>query len=164
MITYQPEKLKDIMLCTIKDFKKVHRILVHESVYPFITDDYSSKEPTEDLGLSFLENSVIKVLMPNDNCVFILVPMSTNVYTVHSNVLPEGRGKVAVLAAKSVAKWMFNNTECVSIISFTPEYNKVALIFSRLAGMKRIGVLKKSFKKDNIFYDQIITSLNKGDI
>ena len=153
-----------MMLCTINDFEKVHRILSHESVYPYIIDDYCPEKPNDNFGMEFLNNQQIKVLMPNGHCAFILIPMTTSIYTVHSNVLPEGRGKEAVSAGKSVAKWMFNNTECVSIISFTPVYNKVALMFSSLVGMKRIGTVERSFKKDNVFHDQIITCLNKGEI
>ena len=152
------------MLCTINDFKKVHRILSHESIYPYISDDYCPEEPAKDLGIFYFSDEIIKVLMPNENSVFICVPLSSNVYSVHSNVLPEGRGKIAVRAGKDAAMWMFNNTECMTIISFTPTQNKVALMFSSLVGFKRIGILKKSFKKNGVFQDQVITGLNKGEI
>ena len=152
------------MLCTINDFDKVHYILSHESVYPYISDDYCPIEPTKDLGIDFLKNEYIKVLMPNEYSVFIFVPLSHNLYSVHTNILPQARGLTGVRSGKSVAKWMFNNTECTSIISFTPEWNKRTLRYSSLVGLKRIGIIEKSFKKDDILYDQIITGLNKGDV
>ena len=152
------------MLCTINDFEKVHRILSHESVYPFISDDYCPEKPAEDLGMSFFGHESIKVLMPNENSVFICVPLSNNVYSVHSNVLPKSRGKTAVRAGRDAAMWMFNNTECSTIISFTPVQNKVALMFSSLVGFKRIGIIEKSFKKNGIFQDQVITGLNRGKL
>ena len=152
------------MLCTIADFKRINKILSHGKVYPYIVDDYSAQEPPEDFGLQFLKEPLIKVLMPNEHCVFILTPLLNTVYIVHSNVLPEGRGKTAIKAGRRAARWMFNNTKCVSLISFTPADNKVALMFSSLVGFKRIGIIEKSFKKGNIYYDQIITGLLKGEI
>ena len=152
------------MLCTIKDFEKVHRILSHESVYPYISDDYCPEKPAEDLGKVFFSDKAIKVLMPNENSVFMCVPLSTNMYSVHSNVLPGHRGRKAVRAGKDGVAWMFNNTECTSLISFTPIQNRSALMFSRLVGFKRIGIIEKSFKKNGAFQDQIITGLSKGEI
>ena len=152
------------MLCTINDFEKVHRILSHESVYPFISDDYCPEKPAEDLGIFYFSDEIIKVLMPNESSVFICVPLSNNVYSVHSNVLPERRGKAAIRAGRDCAKWMFNNTECSTIISFTPIQNKAALMFSSLVGFKRIGIIEKSFKKNGVFQDQVITGLNKGEL
>ena len=153
-----------MMICSINDFEKVHSILSHESVYPYITDDSCPDKPDENLGRIFLDEPAVKVLMPNDNCLFILVPVTTNVYNVHTNILPDGRGKSGVLAGKHGAMWMFDNTDCTSIISFTPDFNRQALMYARFVGMKRIGVIRNSFKKDNVFYDQIITGLNKGEI
>jgi hypothetical protein len=152
------------MICTIKDFEKVHKILSHESVYPYISDDYCPKEPAKDLGENFLGESMVKVLMPNNDCVFIFIPIMLSVYHAHMSALPIGRGKIAIREGKQVVEWMFNNTDCVSIIGFIPNFNRLALIYSKLVGLKRIGVIENSFKKNNIFYDQIINGINKGEI
>jgi len=85
-------------LCTINDFARVHEILTHKSIYPYISDDYAPKVPDSDIGKSFLLDARIKVLMPNDDSIFVFIPMSMNVYSMHSNVLPLSRGRKGINA------------------------------------------------------------------
>ena len=153
-----------IVQATEKDFGVVHKILSHKSIYPYISDDYCPIEPIKDLGLDFLNNEYIKVLMPNEDSVFVFTPLSMNMYIVHTNVLPKSRGKVAIRAGKEVVRWMFKNTQCTSIISFVPSWNKQTLIYGSLVGLKRIGIIEKSFKKNDIMYDQVIIGIMKGDL
>ena len=153
-----------IIQATEKDFNTVYRILSHESVYPFLCDDYCPKKPDDDVGLLFLKDPAIKVLLPNEDSAFAFIPLSMNMYHIHLGILPESRGKLGVSSGKEAIWWMFENTECVSIIGFFSEENKPALRYCSLVGFKRIGIIEKSFKKNNIMYDQIIFNINKGDI
>ncbi|MBW2003099.1 MAG: DUF2824 family protein [Deltaproteobacteria bacterium] len=151
------------MRCTVKDFGKVYRVLTHKSVYPYIIDDYCPKEPPSDFGMVYLKNDNVYVLMPNNDCVFLVFPITHTVHNVHSGMLPNIRGKMGIKYAKQAIAWTFNNTDCRVMIGFTPTQNKAAMMFNRLIGLKKITTLKKSHLHGGNLCDQGLFVLHKGD-
>lgn len=138
-------------------------ICLHDSVFPYITDDGIFSNPLYDIG-SVLMIDKIYCLVYGPGILFILIPYNFVTYEVHTCVLPQYRGKEATRATKVGAKWMFTETPCQKINTFIPITNTQAYALARSAGMKIEGVNKKSFLKDGVLYDQIMMGLCKEDV
>lgn len=149
------------MRCTIDDLEKIDRILKDDAVYPFIEDDGS---PQKELFTAkpFLENTNFHVLMPNNQTAILVYPVNYITYDFHIAVLKEGRGQMAVDAAKRALKeYIFNKTPCLKIIIQVPAFNRGMIRFARNLGARIEGVLKNSFLKSGKLHDQLIFSLSK---
>jgi hypothetical protein len=55
-------------------------------------------------------------------------------YEVHTNFLPEGRGKAALAAAQQAAFYMFTETDCLAIRTYVPVGNVAADALTRRMG------------------------------
>lgn len=150
------------MRCSIADIDKIRRILTDDSVHVPVYGCRYNPETCRDVAIDAFRDDRIIVLMPNDTAVFIFTPYSNEIYTGHSFVIKDGRGKKAIYGGKSAVKWMFENTGCIKIFGFTPEYAKHTILFNRLLGFKQEGLLTKSLTKDGKLFDQIIFGLSKG--
>jgi len=151
------------MRCTEKDEEKINYILGHESVYPWICDDGCSENIRYELGTLALERREWIILSPNENTIFLFIPVNSVMYDVHTNILPNGRGKLAIKAAKQAMEWMFTGTSCLKLISWVPVFNKAAIKFSLMCGLKKEGNSAKSFFKDGNLYDQILFGITKEE-
>lgn len=138
-------------------------VLLDDSVWPYITDDFFPLTMKDKMAEMFLKNPNVYVLAPNRHSVFVLTPRNGICYEGHVNILPPGRGRQAVKAEKRVIGWMFANTSCAKILGFTPAAYRHVILFHQLCGMKREGCSRKSFMKNGILYDEIITGITKED-
>lgn len=149
------------MRCTIDDFAKVDSILRHPSIYPFISDDYS---PSSEM---FTVENLLKLpdwvfLTPDDNSIFMYVPVNGVTWEVHSNILPESRSKSTILA-KATLDYMFNKTRCLKITTCVPEFNQKALYLCFSCGLKFEGCSRKSFMWHGTLYDQYLLGIVKEE-
>lgn len=74
---------------------------------------------------------------------FLLIRHEPGVYEVHTQFLPEGRGKYAVQAMREGFRYMFIHTDCLEIITKVCEDNPAADSFAKLAGFRQ------RFARDN---------------
>lgn len=138
----------------------VNSIMRHETVYPYMTDDYSP--PREDFTMAdFLQSPHIYTLMPNKMSVFLFHPHNGVLYEVHTAVLPEGRGKAAVEGACAARDWMFTNTRCRKIMTVIPSYNRGAYALARRVGMAQEGIMTKAFLKHGQLVDLAVFTIGK---
>jgi len=121
------------------------------------TDDSS---PSRDLYFPNVSPPLLWV-RAEDYGVFLLVPQNAITAEVHT-VLPFNKGK-ALEIAKCGLKWLFENTHYERLITNVPVFNVPAYKLAVKAGMVKIGINEKSFKKNDIRYDQIILGISKGD-
>ena len=150
-----------IRRCTIDDLEFVDSILKHDSIYPFISDDYCPK--AEDYTCApLLSHNGVYYLSPDKNSIFVYIPINSITYEVHSNVLPPARNRSSELALMTV-KYMFEQTKCMKIKTHVPVFNTPALHLSFKCGLRVEGNLRESFLKNNKLYDQIILGLSKGE-
>jgi RimJ/RimL family protein N-acetyltransferase len=149
--------------CTMSHYDMVYEILTDPSVFDWISDDGSRLSDMDLLVEAYLSNDRIYVLMPNDLSVFLAVPTNFVTYEIHTNILPEGRGKMAVLAANECTEWMFRNTPCMKLSTWVPENNRKAKMFALLCGMRVEGNSRLSFLKDGKLQDQFLMGLTRED-
>jgi len=150
------------MRCSKKDIPRVNYIMSQDGIFQNSVDDRYPVEKRYQMGRLVLSDPRNWVLMPNDNCVFVAVPVDDTVFDVHVAVTEEGRGLEAVKAARAAIDWFFeHNEEAGCLIGFTPAENRAAVLFARVTGFKRVGVLFNSFLKDGRYQDQIISGLSR---
>jgi RimJ/RimL family protein N-acetyltransferase len=135
----------------------------HPDVYPFISDDGSpTAEDYEPKDLLVLEQ--VYFLSPADGVLFMLVPVNSVTYEVHTCILPDIRGASSIAHAKELILWMFTNTRCEKIVTTVPVFNLPALALAIRAGMKQEGVNRRSFLRRGVLYDQTMLGVCKQEV
>lgn len=99
------------MLKVCRDVEFVNSIMNHPEVRPFI----GPGPDVLDLA-AFMAEPRNVVLATEDGC-FLFHWYTTGVYEVHTNFLPQGRGRKSLAAAKAAAHWMFTQTDCTEILT-----------------------------------------------
>lgn len=142
----------------------VNKVFSHPAVWPFITDDHAKEEHRFISGTLSLSNPLAYLLSPNEFTVFMLLPRSLTTYEVHTAILPEGRGRMAVEAGKAAARWMFEHTTCEKLVGDVAADQKAMLLYSRLVGFKREGICTKSIRRNGQLLDQVMFGLEKESL
>lgn len=57
-----------------------------------------------------------------------------SIYQVHTNFLPGHRGRYAIRASLSAYHWMFTHTECMTLNTMIPAFNKAAAAAAKIVG------------------------------
>ena len=151
------------MRCSIEDIDLVSSILTDDSVFPWIIDDGFDPLTKGKMAEILLSNPSIYVLSPNPYSVFVLTPRNAVTYDGHVNVLPAGRGKMALLAERAGISWMFENTPCQKIQGWTPAHYKHVLEYHIRVGFKEEGISRKSWLSGGKLYDEILFGIIKTD-
>lgn len=76
----------------------------------------------------------------NEHGGFLLVAQGAGIYEAHTQFLPDGRGRKALLATKEVQEFMFTQTDCVEIRTDCPHGNEKAAVMAQWAGMRRVCI------------------------
>jgi len=153
------------MRCSPIDKDRVTRVMCHKSVFDGITDD-GVTDPLVLAGKiqAMLMNVGIYVLMPNEDCVFILVPVNHVTYEVHTAII-KGPARVAARgSALEAMGWMQRNTPIKKVITSVPAYNRAADVFTRRMGFKLEGTLKDAFLKNKVLHDIKIFGLSLEEV
>ncbi len=155
-----------IKRCRVADVAEVNRIMTHPDVYPKISDDGSPEVGRFD-ATPLLECDAIYFLgwtvAGAWAGMWLLKPWNTITYEVHTSVLPDFRGAEAIRVAGDVGRWMFHNTPCRKVVTLIPEGNRPALAFALSAGMKKEGLVKRSFLKGGKVVDQQLLGIEKEE-
>lgn len=144
-----------------RNFKLVREIMTHPRVYPHVTDDFSP-EPEEYRPLD--HPGVIYVLVRDAGellGMWVFCAQNGVCWEVHTCLLPSAWGARGKRAARAMAAWVWANTGCQRIVTAVPEYNRLAVRFAELAGMREYGRNERSYKKHGRLMDQILLGLSR---
>ena len=147
----------------------IKEISTHEKIWDNITEDgaIAPEEYEPDM-----DNWIwLACTTENDNYTLKLHgimgfhPMSDTMWQAHALFRPECWGdKRNKKLGRLALDWLFkHNSRVHKIIGIIPDISKETLRFSARIGMKREGVLKKSYLKNGKLHDQYIVSLNRED-
>lgn len=140
----------------------IRGVATHPKIWPYISDDYC--EAPED----FCPDPTTLYLgaFAGEACVGIFAYHSHGrvVAEVHSCMVPEWRGHIAIRAARDSLAYVFDTTDTKKVITHVPNYNRAALRFAEAVGMTREGVNRASFLKNGILYDQILLGITGGEL
>ncbi len=135
----------------------IENIILHPKVINWLTDDNTK-------NYDVVIHPQIHYLVNEANTGVVRVdPMNSVTCSLHIATLPElwGNGKSFGL---DVRDWVFSKTLYQKAVAIIPAYNdRVIRLVNRL-NFKQEGVLTKSFLKNWVLTDQLIFSLNKGDL
>ena len=112
------------------DANLVNSVVNDPSIYPWV---HGSVVGPIDLG---------PVLANRDNyCLWgehggtVFIQMQPGLYELHTQVLPEGRGKWTISMVRASFEWMFTRTDCVEILTRCPQGNIAAKAAAKRVGM-----------------------------
>ena len=146
-----------------RDYELIRSIMSHRRIYPFITDDLCPA--VEDFRPA--HSDAIWYMLAKDEGdllgMWIFVPQNGICWEVHTCLLPVGWGERGARAARELAGWVWQHTECRRIITNVPECNRLALRFAMRAGMETFGRNKQSFLKSGKVHDQIMLGLSRPE-
>jgi hypothetical protein len=143
----------------LTDLKTINSIMSNEFLKDDICDDASEDSVLLEIPSFMKFHGVYK----DSNCVGFYATHLQNSSTVeiHTCLLPEFRGREALQSGRLILSILFNDFD--KIISWIPEYNKKALIYSKLLGLSIEGENRFSFKKNDILYHQYLVGITKGE-
>ena len=147
--------------CTLQDVDFVAGILGHPEVFPFISEDGSDSADVTQHANALLATPVIYVMSPNEWTLAIFVPRSSVCLELHTCILPDGRGKIALQVNRDVGAWIFENTTCQKVITWVPVFNRAADLMARRLGFELQGNNDKSFLRHGTLYDQLLYGVTK---
>jgi len=130
------------------DWELIKQIVTDPSVYPKVTDDKSpSAENWEPVRQDYMH-----YLLAKDGeevlGLFAVIADNAVTYRVHTCLLPNSYGPKAATAAKELIAWVFANLDCRRLVTEVPQFNRLALKFSRNAGMKEFGFNPDSYLRN----------------
>jgi hypothetical protein len=146
---YRYTSLDSGMLC---------RLFRSEDVYVPSSDDFTKVEMLQNFIDNALQSPVIYVLGRNPKHeAYIFAPSHNAVtYQAHFAVRKDKRDGTTARRAAEAGKWIFQNTDCRSIIAFMRHDNKPARVVLAQIGMKKCGEIKRSVKFNGEYDDELV--------
>ena len=145
------------MIYNCTDIEDISRIINNPKIYKWISDDLSPEVYTPVI------NSAILYLMNKEKTgVIQITPMNGVTGQVHTSVSSELWGKSAEFV-KEATQWLFSNTRYLKVIAFIPTYNRLTIKLAADCGMKKEGLIEKSFLKNWKLWNQEIWGLAKEE-
>ena len=118
------------------DMEFFNRMVNHPDIAPFVRDDSS----TGYIDCSLLDdsNSVrLKILADDVDAGFaILINTRTDEYELHSGLLPQYRGRLAIAAGLAVIAWARASKVCSRLTTWAWENARHVLLITRRAGFQ----------------------------
>lgn len=108
--------------------ERLNAVVNHPDVRPWVGGG------TGLLDLSQVVADQRNILLMGEGGGFLFIQQEPGIYEVHSQFLPEHRGKNVIRAGHDAARYMFTRTDCIEIRSKVPDGNSAALGFARLMG------------------------------
>jgi len=117
-----------------KDAAFLNRVANDPSVFPWIS--LGLKPP---LDLTALLEDEHNIFLANEFGGFLFIAKPDYVYDVHTQFLPEGRGRTALAAAREAAFHMFTKTDAMRIDTTVALANRAADRLTRMMGFSKWG-------------------------
>ena len=115
----------------------LNRVVNHPSVLPYVLCGF--KGP---LDVTALVENPRNVFLANEFGGFLLIDRDDFVYELHTQFLPEGRGKSVIRAGNEMTTWMFTKTDALRIDTYVQPDNRAAAWAARICGFKKWGTVE----------------------
>lgn len=106
------------------------------------------------------------LVIDNDKAVgcWVLKHQDGGVMEVHTLLLPECRGKLALEAGKMAMRFVSKLNDVTGLVSYCPICHPEVYWFARMLGWKKGGIAPTKFLKDGVEYFMRIVSISKGEL
>lgn len=111
------------------DAAEINPILNDPAILPII-----SVPGLETIDVSPLVADTNNILLMADGGGMLFCQHEPGVYEVHTNFLPEYRGRNAIRESLAAYRWMFTRTDCMILLTRAPVPNRAANKFCRIVG------------------------------
>jgi hypothetical protein len=138
---------------------RVNEIINHPSILPAVTVPGISI-PLDMTPLVMDTHNFF--LMAPGGCI-VFIRDEPGIYEVHTNFLPEYRGRNALRASRAAYRWMFTRTDCMILQTRVPAPNVAADLFCRLVGATKDFVRPKVWPTVNGMVDLAFWTLHYAD-
>ena len=149
-----------ITLRRTDDYELIRGVMTHPAVYPHISDDgcppVEEFRPSESESLWYVVAEDAGELLG----LWLLVPLNSICWEIHTCLLPCAYGPRGQAAAKEMAAWIWANTPCRRLVTTVPKPNQLALRFAVRAGMQEYGRNPASFLKNGVLHDQVLLGMS----
>lgn len=123
-------------VCTIDDLDAITRVMKHDDVAPFISDDSTISAYDVDYK-DIIGNKDIIFIMPHKDSVILFFKESNNCWEIHVNNLKTVRGMNAVKSSGQALKFAFEKIHgCEEVCCSIPENFKNVIKHTLFMGMK----------------------------
>lgn len=102
---------KTRMVSRSNDVSRLNAVINHPSVHPWVS------KTEQELDASDVIADRRNILLEAPHGFFLFHFHEPGTYEVHTQFLPEGRGKNAFICAQEAAHYMFTKTDCVEILT-----------------------------------------------
>lgn len=143
-----------------RDFsaRRLNEIVNHPEVRPWVAD------PSEGvLDLTAAARNRDNVLLMGEHGCCLCFKLMPGLYEVHTQILPEGRGRWALAFVKAGATWMFENTDAFEVVTRVPHGHPAARTLTVAAGMRLEGTRPDGCKFNGVVTPAEIYSLRIQD-
>jgi hypothetical protein len=142
--------------CRTKDYSLVYGILTMDDVFEHMGDDYIGKP--EDFLVNRHPDIWYITACGSHGLVglFSCFPSNRVCWQVHACMLPDAETREKWEAARELAPWLAQHTDCVRLVAEIPRSNKPAIHFAIRGGMRYVGTHPKAFAKYGKLQDLII--------
>ena len=136
------------MIERTQDYRRVKRLAVENPM---------DEETPWDFSISRKVFYLIEVKDGKDVGVWAFEPEEHGVYSMHTAMSPDCRGKAAVVSGLSAIKWLYDNTKADKIIAPVPKRLKHAQRIPISAGLVYDGMQedRKIYKMDRILFNKL---------
>lgn len=145
-------------LIELTNLEDINKIILNQHVQDDISDDLTKNQAVQSLKnyewIGVVDDDQLQGL-------FVLISQNSISVEIHTCLLPSMRGSKAFRAGELILNLIFKNYE--KVISWVPENNRKAKLFSLLLGFQVEGINRASFLKNGKLQDQILVGLTKGE-
>lgn len=138
--------------------ERVNEIVNHPSVFPWVCGPLEGP-----LDLSGPIESGDYIALIGEHGGFLFWRIAPGIFDAHSIVLPEGRGRWTIRAAKASLRWMFDEGEAAEIMMAAPKGNLAVLSLIRVLKAKFRGTVEGGWWRDGQPIPADVYSLTKAD-
>lgn len=93
---------------------------------------------------------------------FLIKPLNDYCYEVHGGISPEYFGN-GFTVCREMGLFLFNHTPCLKIVAIVPVFNERMCKCLEKIGLRKEGVLTKSFMKGFKMHDQVVMGITKQE-
>lgn len=115
-----------------------NRLVNHPTISPHVRDD----RIIGNIDLSALntsENVFLRLKVDEKDAGFAVLVRHGSIFELHSGLLPEFRGAIALDFGRSVLEWARNELRCEKITTWAWEHARHVLLITRLLGFKEVN-------------------------
>lgn len=123
------------------DVGLIDSIIRNPSIYASMTDDSSPSDPLSVTVLGVIDRAIfLMVRMDEIIAGCFMLETDDKSFMAHTALLPVCRGRNAIRAGRAMLHWVFANTECQEVSSYSFSDSPHVSWFAKAVGLHEIGV------------------------